>query len=308
MTIQTTYHANGKLLLTGEYLVLHGAKAIALPLQVGQHLRISHQADSDSIHWQATFQNQIWFSCVLSPIDYSVFKSTHSEKAQVISSLFQTLQNLNPEFSIPVGTQFETRLDSDPEWGFGSSSTLVSLLAQWAKVDAFQLNGQVFGGSGFDIACAQADGPIFYVRNEPIHEVELKYPFDDQLFLLYSGQKMKTNPEVSNFLKKEKPSAHLIQEISDLSGEFAQCANQEKFNQLILQHEKLIGNLIGKTPVKQAFFPDFDGELKSLGAWGGDFYLVSSELPFSRVEKYFANKGLTTLLRWNDWILKRNQS
>ena len=38
LSFTTTYRANGKLLLTGEYLVLHGAKAIALPLKVGQQL------------------------------------------------------------------------------------------------------------------------------------------------------------------------------------------------------------------------------------------------------------------------------
>lgn len=308
MSIQTTYHANGKLLLTGEYLVLHGAKAIALPLKAGQHLTVSQNPESNSISWNAFYQDQLWFSCKLSADEFSVIETGSPEKAQTLSRLFQTVRKLNPELKIASGTNFETSLDADPEWGFGSSSTLVSLISQWSGVDPFQLNELVFSGSGFDVACAIAEGPIFYVRNKPVEKLDLNYPFDDQLFLLYSGQKMKTNPEVSSFLKKENPSAQLIQEISELSEEFGRCRIQEEFNRLIQQHEKLIGNLIGKMPVKKAYFPDFDGELKSLGAWGGDFYLVSTALPFSQVKKYFENKGLNTLLRWNDWILKRNQS
>ena len=34
------FHANGKLLLTGEYAVLDGAKAIGLPTKRGQSLQI----------------------------------------------------------------------------------------------------------------------------------------------------------------------------------------------------------------------------------------------------------------------------
>ncbi|MFY9151083.1 MAG: GYDIA family GHMP kinase [Prolixibacteraceae bacterium] len=308
MSILKPYHANGKLLLTAEYLVLHGAKAIALPLKSGQQLTVSQNPEANSILWNAYYQDQLWFSCKLSPDEFSVIETSSPGKAQILSKLFQNILKLNPGLSVATGTIFETVLDANPEWGFGSSSTLVSLISQWGGIDPFLLNELVFGGSGFDVACAKANGPIFYTRNEPVQKINLDYPFEDQLFLLYSGQKMKTNPEVSTFLKKSKPDERLVREISGLSDEFARCRNQEEFNRLIRLHENIIGILIGKTPVKQVYFPDFDGVLKSLGAWGGDFYLVSTAMPFQTVKKYFENKGLTTLLRWNDWILKRKQS
>jgi hypothetical protein len=122
---------------------------------------------------------------------------------------------------------------------------------------------------------------------------------------LYSGQKKKTAKEVSSFLKEKTVSEQLIVEMSVLSEAFSVCQEQKEFNLLIRQHEKLIGNLIGQLPVKEQYFADFDGEIKSLGAWGGDFYLISTKLPFSGVEKYFANKGLSTMFRWDDLILKR---
>lgn len=304
MFLPTTYRANGKLLLTGEYLVLHGAKAIALPLNVGQSLTVSDLKGSDSLVWRAFYEGNIWFSCELNPTDFSILKSSHPEKGETLSWIFRTIKSLNPEFSPEAGTQFETVLESNPDWGFGSSSTLISLLSQYSGVDAFRLNELVFKGSGFDIACAMADAPFFFIRNKPAEPFALSYPFTDQLFLVYSGQKKKTAKEVSSFLKDKSVSEHSIAEMTALSEAFAVCREQNEFNKLILQHEKLVGNLIGQTPVKDLYFADFNGAIKSLGAWGGDFYLLSTELPFSQVKNYFENKGLTTVFRWDDLILK----
>lgn len=305
MSSETTYRANGKLLLTGEYLVLHGAMAIALPLKVGQQLTVSDGNTSDSLVWKAFYDDEIWFSCELNPTDFSILNSSHPEKAESLSQIFKTIKRLNPEFEPKAGTNFETMLEANPEWGFGSSSTLISLLSQWAGIDPFALNELVFKGSGFDIACATADGPIFYTRNKPVEAISLSYPFADQLFLVYSGIKKKTAVEVSTFLKEGKVSAQQIEEGSVMADEFSRCNDQNEFNLLIRHHEALISGLIGRLPIKFEFFADFKGEIKSLGAWGGDFLLGSTSLPFSEVRKYFENKGLTTVFRWDDLILKR---
>jgi len=299
------YRANGKLLLTGEYLVLHGAKAIALPLKVGQQLTVSEGNHADMAQWQAYYDGKLWFSCDLSSVDFSILNTSHQDKGETLCKIFQTIKSLNPDFELKAGTRFETALEANPEWGFGSSSTLVSLLSQWTGVDPFRLNELVFKGSGFDIACATANGPIFYVRNKPAEPLVLNYTFSDNLFLLYSGQKKKTAKEVSSFLKEIIVSEQLIDEMSILSGEFAACREQGEFNNLIKLHEEMIGSLIGQTPVKEQYFADFNGEIKSLGAWGGDFYLASTQLPFSEVKKYFVNKGLIVLFKWDDLILKR---
>lgn len=286
-------------------MVLLGAKAIALPLKVGQQLTVSDGNESDSLVWKAFYDGKIWFSCELNPTDFSVVNASHQEKAESLSHIFTTIKSLKAEFAPKAGTKFETTLESNPEWGLGSSSTLISLLSQWAGVDPFKLNEMVFKGSGFDIACATADGPIFYTRNKPVEPVSLDYPFTDQLFLVYSGIKKKTAAEVSTFLKERKVSAQVIDEGSALTDEFSRCSDQNEFNLLIRQHEALISNLIERLPIKSEFFPDFKGEIKSLGAWGGDFFLASTSQPFSGVKKYFENKGLTTVFRWDDLILKR---
>lgn len=302
---KTTYHANGKLLLTGEYLVLHGAKAIAIPLNVGQQMEVSHDDSTQNIRWQALYGDQLWFSCELDPADFSVLATTNSEKAATLVRILEAIRSLKSDFSLASGTQFKTTIEANPEWGLGSSSTLLSLLSQFACVDPFLLNELVFQGSGFDIACATADGPILYQRGRPAEPVLLDYPFADQLFLVYSGQKKGTAREVRSFLKERPVAEQQIADMNALSEEFAVCSNQEDFNRLIEIHESMIGKIIDQIPVKAQFFPDFDGAIKSLGAWGGDFWLVSSALPFQQVKGYFVNKGLDTVFKWSDWILKK---
>jgi hypothetical protein len=52
--------------------------------------------------------------------------------------------------------------------------------------------------------------------------------------------------------------------------------------------------------VKNSLFSDFNGTVKSLGAWGGDFVLVvSNENPTA----YFKSKGFETVLPYKDMIL-----
>ena len=51
------------------------------------------------------------------------------------------------------------------------------------------------------------------------------------------------------------------------------------------------------------YFNDFEGEIKSLGAWGGDFFLVATEWDEGKVKKYFDSKDLNIVFRYNDIVL-----
>jgi len=61
--------------------------------------------------------------------------------------------------------------------------------------------------------------------------------------------------------------------------------------------------VLGKIPIKNEIFPEFRGEIKSLGAWGGDFLLVSSNEDENYIHKYFNSKGLNTIFAFADLIL-----
>jgi hypothetical protein len=49
--MKQTFYSNGKLLITGEYLVLDGAKAFALPTKFGQSL--IEEGSDKAIQWLA---------------------------------------------------------------------------------------------------------------------------------------------------------------------------------------------------------------------------------------------------------------
>ena len=56
------FYGHGKLLITGEYLVLDGALALAIPTQKGQHLTVSESKKS-GIKWTGIKDSgEEWFS------------------------------------------------------------------------------------------------------------------------------------------------------------------------------------------------------------------------------------------------------
>ena len=58
--------------------------------------------------------------------------------------------------------------------------------------------------------------------------------------------------------------------------------------------------MISKETIKNKLFYDFKGEIKSLGAWGGDFILVSSTKDPSR---YFMDRGFNIIFKYNELIM-----
>ena len=68
--------------------------------------------------------------------------------------ILQTARQLQPGFlSGPVLLEAVTRLEFPREWGLGTSSTLISNLADWAGADPYALLDKTIGGSGYDLAC-----------------------------------------------------------------------------------------------------------------------------------------------------------
>ena len=150
----TKYHSNGKFLLSGEYLVLQGARALALPLNLGQSLEVTTINDRNGmIHWDAYTPKGFWFASIFSKHDFTVHASDDMDKADNLSKIFKAIKSLNPNILQDTNDYFfTTRLEFDKDWGLGSSSTLISLLAQWADVNPYELLKMTMGGSGYDIA------------------------------------------------------------------------------------------------------------------------------------------------------------
>ena len=308
------YQSHGKFLLTGEYLVLKGALALALPLKLGQTLSVE-TCHGASLQWDAYKTDSPWFSVTLNPKTLEIVDCNDQAKAEKLSQILKAVKQLNSKAFESNGLKFTTHLDFDPNWGLGSSSTLIANLARWANVNPYELLKLTFGGSGYDIACATAEGPIYYqVKAEvpepvegptpKVENVDFNPPFAEHLFFIYQGQKQSSSKEIKAFLGKANPAdlQNDIEAISDISRAVPKCQSMDEFGLLMQCHERIIARCIGQEPVQKRF-PDFEGVLKSLGAWGGDFILAATVWDKSQVEAYFKKKGLEVVFGYKEMVL-----
>lgn len=305
---QTHFYSNGKLLLSGEYLVLHGAKALALPLKLGQDLIVEQHSDSESdlIHWKGYEDNMLWFEAQISRTNLSIQKSSDLLIASKLADILKKTKKLNPSFlTSKQKFSIQTNLEFKREWGFGSSATLINNIAKWAEVDPYQLLNLSFGGSGYDIACADAEQPIFYTNTDEgciVEDANFQPNFKKHLFFVYLGRKQNSSESIRQFNKLRPISAKLVQEISALSKQMTNAKTLEEFNYVIRGHEEIMSSLMKTPSVKNHNFPDFEGEVKSLGAWGGDFILATSQHNLSEVKEYFSERKLEVVFNYDDIV------
>lgn len=319
------FRSNGKFLLTGEYLVLKGATALALPLKLGQSLDVvTSDKDENRIYWNAYKKStdngqqttdivhnpQPWFSVVLDKTDFSVIETDDKEKAERLSNILSKVKSLNDDvFNDTHDYIFSTLLDFDPQWGLGSSSTLIDNISEWANIDPYLLLDSTFKGSGYDIACAKEQSPIFYqidsqqsTDSRQIRPADFNPEFKDNLYFVYQGHKQNSANEVKAFLNKENNFENEIKSISEISEIMPDLKTLRDFCYFIKVHEEIMERCLDQKRIKK-YYSDFEGEMKSLGAWGGDFFLAATEWDIDKVRKYFENKSLNVVIRYKDIVL-----
>ena len=297
------FYSNGKILITGEYFVLNGALSLAIPTVYGQYLEINDN-DSNIINWTSYNKNkEIWFKCELDKNSLKVKNSSSKEISEIIKELIGYIREKESNFLKSNGSIINTELTFDKNWGLGSSSTLINNLSKFSGVDPYELNTKFFNGSGYDIACADSTSSLLYRLNDNKKEIEkinFKPSFRDKLHFIYLNKKQNSLDEIKNF--REKINSKIgITEISDITKRIIICKDQIEFNSLIKEHEDIVSRLLSKEKIKDKLFNDFDGEIKSLGAWGGDFILASA-LDKNPTE-YFKSKGFNTILKYNELAL-----
>ena len=306
------YYSNGKLLLTGEYLVLDGAKSLAIPTKFGQDLIVEKIQEPQLIWGSFTNTGECWFEAIFDVKKMRLISATfNADKegnadviAETLLDILQKAKQMNPSFlETTNGFIVKTQLTFPRNWGLGSSSTLINSIASWAKVDAFQLLWNSFKGSGYDIACAQNNSSIFYqIENKQpvINQVEFNPNFKEKLFFVHLNQKQDSKDGIAKFRESGENYQNEIKRISTISEAFLKAKNIEEFNKLIVEHEEIISSIIKLKPAKEKLFPDYFGEIKSLGAWGGDFVLATGN---EKTPEYFKNKGFETILSYSEMVL-----
>jgi len=309
---KTTYYAHGKLLLTSEYGVLDGALGLAIPTKYGQKMHIKQTRKSD-LFWKSYDQeNNEWFSAQISLYDFSPVKTTDDDKAAYLKKVLKGAVRLNSEFlSKWNGFDVKTELEFDRAWGLGSSSSMIYLVAEWAKVNPLLLHFEVSKGSGYDVAAAGADLPITYeLGDESVNykEVDFNPTFRKNLYFIYLNQKTDSKIAIEHYFKKAKQKKTLVKKLTAITEAVLACKSCSKFVELIKEHEALISEHLSlETVTKRLGFNNFDGGVKSLGAWGGDFILAASEAGEDYVKAYFAEKGYTTFIPYNEMILESSE-
>lgn len=300
------WYAHGKLLLTGEYLVLEGALALALPLKLGQSFSVEKTA-SKLLNWQASSLQKPWFSVKYSLPDLKLISFDNEKLATQLQNILFDLLKMNPGFfSVKNGFSIKTELGFNPEFGFGSSSTFIANLARWAGVDPFELQKNTFGGSGYDIACALSGKPLFFQlkNNKPVfQEIEFRPVFRDKLYFVYLGKKQKSLESIAHFKENAVFKKVDIELVSKISLQLAKTESLSEFEELLQQHEELMSKILSHQTVKSLLFPNFPGIVKSLGGWGGDFVLMTFQGSKNELATYLSSKGLDTLFSYDELIL-----
>lgn len=302
------FRANGKLLISGEYAVLDGALAFAIPTKSGQTLEVDYLENSENpvLIWDAFLHDRsLWFSAEFELKSLRILNFSDEELTRKLKELFQAIEQLNPGFfkDQTRNIHCKTQLEFSKDWGLGSSSTLIHLLAQFSETDAFELNKLTFKTSGYDIACAGMNSPILYQNmssGRKIEPVMFRSEFSDRLYFVHLNQKQDTQIHVSKNYRDLPKDTEWLNGISSLSFNILNAKSLDEFETLMNLHEEMISSKLNLPKVKDLYFTDYKGSVKSLGAWGGDFLLVTARDGF---EAYFKSRGYNTIYSFSEMII-----
>ncbi len=304
------YYGHGKLLLTGEYFVLDGATGLALPTTVGQSMGVRYsQSFNPKLTWKSfDVKGNLWLEATFEFWHFNILDENPTDEVVFLQKVLREARAQNKHFLREGQDVYvETRLGFPLSWGLGSSSTLIYNIAQWAYISPFELLFKTHGGSGYDIACAGSDGPIVYELEKagPKYGPVTFYPeFHEDLYFVYLGKKKDSREAIEYFKSKQPFPRDVVREVSALSREMLEAKSLEEFEHLLRSHEQLLSSQLGLPSVKEERFSDFDGEVKSLGAWGGDFVIVTCRHEEERLKAYFEGKGLDVVIPFSELILR----
>ncbi len=303
--MSTTFYSNGKLFISGEYLVLDGADAFALPTKFGQNL-VVEEGENQIIEWKSyDYDKKLWFENTITfdEVKNNIKADVETVKTTLVNILHEAYL-LNPEFiQNSKGYKVTTNLTFPRNWGLGTSSTLINNIAQWTKINAFTLLKNSFGGSGYDIACAQNNTPIIYrIENNAVKPVVFNPDFTQNIFFVYLNKKQSSKSAIQAYNKhKDQNLAKSVAENNKITNTILNAKTLKEFARAVEKHEIHLSNIMEIKTIKEIAFPDFDGTIKSLGAWGGDFVMVLSK---ENPKDYFASKGYDTILSYDEMILQ----
>ncbi len=308
MTNSFYNNAGGKLLITGEYLVMEGAEAFAVPLNKGQSLNVKTSPANTlpKLVWNARIPSGLWFDAEFLLPSLKIIKTSDSRKASALIKILETVRDVNPLFLTKhENVVVDTVLDFPPQYGFGSSSTLITNIARWAGVDPFELQFKTLGGSAYDIACAVSGTPVIYKLDKGVpryKSIAFNPGFKNNLFFVYLGKKQSSAQGIKYFKENSRFSALDIDTVTKITREMVAAGDLDTFSKLMDEHEKLMSKILGLQKVKDLYFTDIEGSVKSLGAWGGDFVLFATKIEHEKFIDKLKTKGFSVIFAWHNLV------
>lgn len=294
------FSASGKLLLFGEFLVLKGALCLAMPLNYGQYLQVSEKENKEII-WEAfDHKNNCWFHARLDE-DLKILETNQPLQAAIVIDLLKKIRKQKATF-FSNGWHFKFNLDFNREYGFGTSSTMLSLLSQWSGVDVYELSAESFKTSGYDLAAARESQPFIYtIKNKIESSFTLPESITNRLLFIYSGKKQTTSGIAKKFSEQHLNPTNAVEQMNRIVSEAAVSIDIEKWEELMTESEDLLAPMLQMKPVKELYFKDYPYAIKSLGAWGGDF-IMATYRDLKDAQKYFKEKGYEVQYTYNELI------
>ena len=106
-----------------------------------------------------------------------------------------------------------------------------------------------------------------------------------------------TSSNINFYAKSVKEKS--ILKVSSITENILNCDSFEDFKSLIKEHEGILSKLLKRETAKDLYFKDYSGEIKSLGAWGGDFILAAGD---HNTKTYFNNLGYNIVFTFDQLI------
>jgi mevalonate kinase len=305
-----SYFSHGKVLLAGEYAVLSGVEALALPVRAGQwqHVWEMPAKGVSKLVWQSKeADGSVWFECRVDTDIMHISETNNQAYADTLLRLLMHIKDQKAELFLHKNIRIETECEFERSFGLGSSSTLVCNLAKWSDVDAQELQQRVFGGSGYDVAVGNLGRPLVYwlENNESNWSAwQLPADFTHNWYLAFPGEKQNSRESLSSVktqLEKMSSDIALLQQMNACIQAIKTPRSLPMLEAMLEMWQALLSQrldlprpyeMLGVSPVK-------GGLCKYLGAWGGDVLLIN--LTFLQAnETAFENMELVP---WNEFVI-----
>lgn len=305
-----SYFAPGKVMLTGEYAVLKGLEAFAFPTKQGQWLDVfvydTPKDTQPTLTYNAVnHQGETWLSASYDLLEFKWIES--SDDVDFLSKIMEMVRN--DFWQEGKSYRLETRLEFDRNAGLGSSSTFISLISRFFRLDPFLVQREVFGGSGYDVAIAEVGKSLrFSLVNDSVHfrQWEISEELTADWYIAFTGSKIDSrasSKEVSDKLDLLWEDEFYKSQLEHVSRLIAEANNTMVLETGLEMYQTLLSQLLElKRPYETLGLKAIPrGLCKWLGAWGGDMLLVNKIF----LEQYEAELNEFNIQPWNEVIAKQ---